>query len=293
MQRLVTAWGVVLLMATAAFAAERPGAAERGIVLEGEQKLRYIVKQIDLAPNQKQDAEALMAVYAESMKAAGQPDALIATLNQIQIKVVDMNEAKARGDTAAVEAIKEEIRKLTPGAEPEREFFEGLASVLNEKQREKLAQVRKRIENNPDVSLSPLDVIQTAQGLGLDQAQREKLDSLLSEFRTKMATNRPATLGERIGRVDDLAAEVRKVLTADQAKRFDEEIERLRPPLPANLVVTTQPSGGDGPKARVMRGSAIPVSTDDPDRRVQEIVLEPGVEPIAPPPPPGSQPANP
>lgn len=297
MQRLTVATAMLVFTALSALGQQpRIKGPDKGIVLEGEPKLRYIVKQLKLTDKQKGDVDSLLAVYNESMKAESDTAVLLAKLNDIQTKLVELQEARAAGDTKRVEQLKEEVRKITPGAEPEREFFENLNPTLTQEQREKLEHVRKRIDSNPDVSLQPLDVIQTAQAQNLDPGQREKIDGFLTEFRNEMASNRPGTQAEKFARVDQLVARVRTVLNPNQAKAFDEEIERLRPPMPKEAAAPAV-APASRPRAVIRSGSGSPV-TVTPEMRSERSTLE-GAEPADlpqpndPPAPPQSQPSNP
>lgn len=294
MQRWLTVTSFILCTAIAAFG-QRIKGPEKGIVLEGENKLRYVVKQLRLEDKQNKDVDSLMAVYAEAMKEESSTAVLLARLNEIQSKLVEMEDAKKTGDTTRVEALREEVRKLTPGTLPEREFFENLNGVLTDPQRTRLEQVRRRIESNPDVSLQPLDVIQTAQAQNLDPAQREKIDSLLTEFRNQMASNRPGTQAEKFARVDQLVAKVRGVLNPEQAKAFDQEIERLRPPLPPEPEVAPASAPAGQPRASIKTGRGSPV-TVTPEMRAERATIEqsePSDLPPPPPPPPAAPGANP
>lgn len=275
--------------------APRPRSADRGIVLEPGPKLRYVAKQADLTEKQLQDVEALLAVFDEAMKGESTQQALIQRLQEIQVKVGEMDEAKKAGKTAEVERIKDEIRKLTPGYGPEKDFYDQLSQGLNDEQKTRLEHARKKIEANPDVSLQPLDVIQTAQSLDLQKDQRDKLDTILTDFRNEMATNRPALLADKLARVDKLVDQVRGVLNPDQQKKFDKVIDRLRPPIPDDVKAAMSSPPSSGPRIRVSGGTAIPITVTPEERDRSELVVGDDPIPVGGPSsqPAGSQPSKP
>lgn len=204
--------------------------ADRGIVLEGEQKMRYICKQLELNETQEKDVDSLIAVYNATMKEETSPAALLQFMTDLQVMMTEREEAKAAGNTQRVKEINEQIKASTPGNASERQFFEGLEGMLTETQQKKLVAVRKRIASNPDVTLTPHDVVEAARAQNLDKDQRDKLDSTLKEYRAMIAKNRPSTLQDRMKSVDKLIDKVGGVLNADQKKAFMAEIERMRPP---------------------------------------------------------------
>lgn len=213
--------------------------ADRGIILEGENKLRYILKQLSLDAQQAKDADSLIAVHTAMMAEVSKEEALIARLYEIQALMVEMKAAEADGNTARVGELKEQIRQLAPDYQADKQFYESLDGILKDEQKKQLEKVRARITANPDVSLTPNDVIEAARETNLEADQRTKLDDVLKNFRADMAKEPPQTLPDRLKKVDDLAAKVRELLKPEQAKQFNATIERLRPPMPQSTA--TQP----------------------------------------------------
>ena len=279
-------FGIVLLaglLVSPAWAQKHKG--DRGIILDGEQKLKYIGKQLKLNPNQQTHFDSLLPVYTEMMKDESDQAFLIQRLTEIQGLLNQREEAKKAGDDAKAKALTEEIHRVTPGVAPERQFFENLAEVLTAEQKTTLEAVRAKVTANPDVSLTPTDVLQIAKDQKLSKEQEAKLDKQMTEFRDEMALKRPNNLADRLQRVDQLIGKVRGILTPEQQTAFDAEIERKRPPVPANL---EPPSSG--PVVTPIRGNFVPLA--NPSETLQELKEgEQGV-PHVPASQPASKPAN-
>ncbi len=203
-----------------------------------EQKLRYICKQLDLDARQQQHVEGLFAEFkAESdmsqERTKERMDAIMATFNEMQ-------EAQKAGDTARADELRERLRSLAPGAALERGFVEGLLPVLNEGQRAKFERLMKELETATDLSLKPVEVVRIARGLELKPEQNARLEQVQQAFRQKAATS--TTKEQDDQSLERLISDVRALLNADQAARFDKEIDRRRldpPPAPA-----TAPAAG-------------------------------------------------
>lgn len=247
---------VVILLASAAMAQttapSAPAVARTGKqpTLQGEPKLRYICKQLDLDEKQRDQAESLIAVYSETIKAASDKDQMLAVLREIQVLSQELQEAKKAGDEARIKEINMRLRQATPGLQAEDEFMTGLKEMLTEEQKAILAATLERLERDPHAQLKPVDVIRTATDLKLDAKQQETLDMLTREFRAETAK----AGGDNSALIEDFIGKIRGMLTPEQAAEFDKRIEKLRPPAALPTVQrtprpTTQPSpGAEGPK---------------------------------------------
>ncbi|MDX2200858.1 MAG: hypothetical protein SF069_18020 [Phycisphaerae bacterium] len=256
MQRWIVGLMVGLLGVATASAQAPARKADRGIVLEGENKIRYILKQLELNPTQTADAESLLAVYSEQMKAESDQKHLISVLTEIQSIMAKRDEAKAAGDMAKVEEYNQQMKNLVPGQAPEKQFFEGLAPGLTDAQKKRLEATQERMKNDPDVSIKPTDVTQIAREQKLSKEQEEKLEKVNTEMRDEMTRSRPQSLAERVDRTDQFAKKVREILTPDQAKAFDAAMERMRPPMPANMAAPKETT------VKVIKGTAIPANNN-------------------------------
>jgi uncharacterized membrane-anchored protein YhcB (DUF1043 family) len=222
----------------------RPPPAETGP--QGEQKLRWICKQLRLDEKQMQTAEALIQVYkAEIEEQKKDPSAL---LQRIQDKYAEVRAAQSDGNTELAKKLQAELKELAPGTQAESHFFKDLEPALNPDQKEKLPAVRKKAETVGDVSMRPVHVIRAARKLGLSAEQDQKVESILEEYRKNIASNKPDSPEASAERVDKLVQDVRAVLTPAQAQAFDKGIEELREAAPPATALpaaagppTTQP----------------------------------------------------
>ncbi|MEW6251898.1 MAG: hypothetical protein AB1716_14735, partial [Planctomycetota bacterium] len=212
--------------------------------LQGEQKLRWVVKQLRLEPQQQQQAEALIEIYQAEVKQ--QQENPTALLSQIQDLYAQVRAAQSANDTAKVEELRAQLRDLTPGRKAEKNFFEGLEQMLKPEQKERLAVVRKRAESgNIDITFRPVHVLRAAMKVGLTAEQYPKLETILDEYRTGLLSNRPADAAESEARVEKLVTDMRGLLTPEQAENFDKQVAELRETVPAPTPVelpTTNPA---------------------------------------------------
>jgi|GEM_PF-2495744 len=208
--------------------------------LQGERKLRWICKQLRLSDEQMQQAEALIAVYNAELKAM-EAEA-VELLQKIQDKYAQIQAAKAQGDTQAVQTLQEELRNMAPGVQAENHFFEGLQEVLNDEQKERLPAIRKRAAAAVDIMLRPVHVLRAVRKLTLTSEQDQKVEKLLADFRQKQVTSRPSNQQAAEEQVDQLVADIRALLTEEQAALFEREITILRDdPPPARPIELPSP----------------------------------------------------
>jgi Spy/CpxP family protein refolding chaperone len=205
----------------------RPGAAGAKAGLQGEAKLRYIVKQLDLDKDQMDYATDLINIYnqrVEEERANG-----INRLQEVRVLWVQIEDAKKAGDNAKVAELMKQLEDYRTGVVPEREFFESLEGMLTPAQKETLAQVRERLKANPDVQLTPADVLKTARELKLTDEQNKKLTELQEALRTKQQPPAGGEAPSQTKILDDFIKDVRAVLTPEQAAAFDKQIAKMRP----------------------------------------------------------------
>jgi hypothetical protein len=193
---------------------------------EGEAKLRWVCKQLKLDEQQKQQAEALMAVYHAALEEQGEN--ALQLMEQIRDKLAEVQAARDEGNTELASKLQAELREMAPGVKAENTFFESLAQILTEEQVAKLPSLRERAAKLGDISMRPVHVVRAAHELGLTLEQQRQIEQLLIDYRAKLISERPANKIETKGRVEELVDQVREVLTPDQATRFDEKIASLR-----------------------------------------------------------------
>ncbi len=222
------------------FRQSSPAPADDQSGLQGERKLRWICKQLRLNDEQMQQAEALIAVYNAELKAMEQE--AVELLQRIQDKYAQIQAAKAQGDTQAVQTLQEELRNMAPGVQAENHFFEGLQEVLNDEQKERLPAIRKRAAAAAEIMLRPVHVLRAVRKLELTSAQDQQVEKILAGFRQKQVTSRPSNQQAAEEQVDQLVADIRAVLTEEQAPVFDREIAALRDdPPPARPIEFPSP----------------------------------------------------
>jgi hypothetical protein len=238
MRRTAFVWLTVLLMAATSFAQPmrprqaRPRGGERTVPLRGEQKLRYLINQLDLSPEDREFAEGLLEVYAEQVRAQKtEQEERGDLLERVRVLYAQMEEAEQAGDTQKADELREQMKALGPGVLAEREFLVALEANLSDDQKASLKQARQRLHRVPDGALRPIDVLKAAQALELDPEQQAKLSKLLQEFRAYV-TGMPGGLSAparelALGRI---VTDIRGILTPEQAERFDKQIVKLRPP---------------------------------------------------------------
>jgi len=219
----------------------------RRVILSGEAKLRYVVKQLDVNAEQRNYVEALLEVYRDEEEDARQ--AMIANIGRLQAVAKDYADAKRAGDTDKAAEYERQMRELTtPTERAEAEFFDNLNSVLNEEQKKTLQEWRERLAKDPDVSLRAQQVVDVAAKLSLDPEQKTNLERIVRDFREKngrMVGGDPMNIPHE-ALVNLLISQVREILTPEQVKHFERGLARLRPDSPATRPAgptATQPAG--------------------------------------------------
>ncbi len=257
MMRRVTLWFIGVFCAASAVAqppptpptpvAPRPapGRPAEPTGPQGEQKLRWVCRQLRLDDQQMQQAEALIATYHAELADLQQNAADL--LQRIQDKAAEVKAAQTAGDVELTHRLQEELRNMAPLVQAENHFFEQLTPVLNDEQKGRLGAVRKRAETAGDVSLRPVHVLRAARKLGLTPEQNVKLEALLAEYRSAAAAARSEKPEAAEERVEQFVKNVRAILTPEQSGRYDKAIGALRddPPVAQAFqppVATTQPA---------------------------------------------------
>ncbi len=211
--------------------------------LQGEQKLRWVCKQLKLDETQMQKAETLIQVYKAEVEEQRQDPA--ALLQKIQDKYAELRAAESDGNAERAKQLRTELKEMTPGAQAEGRFFGDLEQMLTDEQKTKLPAARKRAESVGDVAMKPVHVLRAAHKAGLNAEQNQKLEGLLETFRGEIVASRPENPQAAAERVDKFVDQVRELLTPAQRPAFDKEIEELRDnPAPATALQppATQPA---------------------------------------------------
>jgi hypothetical protein len=187
-----------------------------------EQKLRYIVKQLELDQKQQQHADGLFAILASESNLS--PEETKDRMELIMSTYHAMQEAEKAGDTARTNELRGELRNLAPGAAAERNFVNGLMPVLNEQQKEKFQILLQKLDKATDLSLKPVEVIRLARGLKLTPAQSEQIEKIQEEFRQSVAAGKAPDSQA----MDKLIADDSNVLNPEQRAVFTREVSQRR-----------------------------------------------------------------
>ena len=238
MRRITFVWLTALLLAVTSFAQAvrptqmRPRRGEQVVPLRGEQRLRYLVRQLDLGPEDREFVEGLLEVYADQVRTQKTDQEQRGDLlERVRVLYAQMEEAEQAGNTQKADELREQMKVLGPGVLAERELLATLEANLSDDQKAALKQARQRLRRVPDGVLRPIDVLKAAQALELDPEQQRKLSKLLQEYRSYVS----GIAGRLSGPTRELALErivsdIRGILTPEQAERFNKQIEKLRPP---------------------------------------------------------------
>lgn len=203
---------------------------------QGEQKLRWICKQLHLDETQSQTAEALIQIYkAEVEEQKKDPSAL---LQRIQDKYAELRKAQADGDTDLAKQLQAELKEMAPGVQAENRFFGDLEASLTPQQKEQLSVIRKKAETIGDISMRPIHILRAARKRGLSLEQEKQLEAILDEFRKNMVANRPDSAEANTERVNKLTQDIRALLTPPQAEAFDQEVRELHDGAPPATPIT-------------------------------------------------------
>jgi len=239
MRRIPFVWLTVLLLAVTSFAQtirptqRTPRGGERVVPLRGEQKLRYLIRQLDLGPKDREFVDGLLEVYADQVRVqkAEQEEQGDLLEQRVRALYAQMEEAEKAGDKQRADELREQMKVLGPGVSAERELLATLEANLSDDQKAALKQAGQRLRRVPDGALRPIDVLQVAQALELDPEQQGKLSKLLQEYRSYVSE----IAGRLSGPTRELAlgrivSDIRGILTPEQVERFDKQIVKLRPP---------------------------------------------------------------
>lgn len=191
--------------------------------LAGEEKVRYLLKGLSLSSEQRQHAAGLFDMYFGGSQT---PEI---NLDRVTSLVAEIEQARAAGDTERQREIEQELRAMGQKADPSGEFLDNMMQVLDEDQRMMLSRAQERLTRNPSGEFRAVDILWAVHACNPIPDQMKRIDARLAEYRALV--NRVRTMREeRATRLlDELVTDVRALLTADQAARYDEMIESYRP----------------------------------------------------------------
>lgn len=205
--------------------------------LQGQQRIQYILKQLDLNPEQKKHADGLLETYF----GASEPKSL--DVDQIRQLAKQMEEAQKANNTAEYSRLQEQLKSLGQGTTDEPELVGNLKKVLNDEQKAELDATIERLKSNPSGGLRAIDVVRTARKLKLSDKQAADLEAASATLRAKVndtgAPREPAALEtHRAGLLEEFVSNVRATLTPEQSAKFDAKIANLRIEAPSPTPAT-------------------------------------------------------
>ncbi len=274
MRRLVSL--TIIGLACSAFAAAqiqplRPGQprarrqAKQAPGPEGEDKLRWVCKQLQLDEQQWQQAEALIAVYqAELEDVNADPTAL---LRRIQDKYAAITAAKADGNLELAEKLQAELKNMAPSRKAENDFFDGLKQVLTDEQQAQLPKILAQADTVGDISLRPIHVLRAARATSLTADQQDRLETVIQGLRKRMATSKPEDKAETDRLLAQFVDDVRALLTPEQVEKFDAQIETWRGNAPS---ATPVKAAGAPPKAPTLTPPKPPPAPDEKENQDED-----------------------
>lgn len=224
--------------AASVFAQLPPGgpptpAAPKKPALAREAKARYIVKQLDLSPEQQKQVDGLVESFYKS--AAVNQDDMLAQVRVLSEEYKKAEEAKNKEE---MERITKRLQDLGKGETDEPQFLANLDQILTPPQKEALKVVQERLKSNPSGNLRAIDVYRLANSLTLSKEQSAKLEEALAAFRVAV-TEAPSPRdvagleAAKAQQIEDLAGKIRPILTPDQLSKFNRRLDLVKPDAPA------------------------------------------------------------
>ncbi len=182
-----------VLLAVSAWA-QQPGAAPPnqyepgGTYLEGADKVRWMLGQLDLTPAQKEDVESVVSVYQAQIDRLNDKEVIAQIARDIQPVAIAFVQAREEGNEARMAELREQLEMMKPGVTEERELYGDLDTILTPAQRAELAKIQERLtRRKADVALWPVDVARAALATSPTTSQRRKVHEVLQRFRATIA----------------------------------------------------------------------------------------------------------
>jgi Spy/CpxP family protein refolding chaperone len=218
-----------------------PPPAPRKPPLGKEARARYIMRQLDLTPDQTRQAEGLLESFSKSDQPSQEE-----FLGKVNALSEEFKKAQAANDKKEMDRISEALRGLGTNSVEEPQFIDSLRGVLNDAQKAELDATLERLKSNTAGQLRPIDVYRAATKLGLSAEQNSKIEETLASYREQLVQSQqprdPASIDAlRSTQIDNLVERIRPILTADQGSKFDKRVAAMRPEAP-KPVPTTGPA---------------------------------------------------
>jgi Spy/CpxP family protein refolding chaperone len=208
-------------------------------IVQAEQRLRAVLKSLQLTEEQSQKVEALFQVLRAEVEAQDTMENRARIMNAIKEKWAEVKDLEQKGDVDGQNRAKEELRNLAPVQAAENSFYESLSQSLTDEQKKKLETLRK-----PELAMKPVDVIRAIHKIDLSKEQLNQFESILKEHRAKVAGLGPGADWTPAESAENLLSEVSQILKPEQIEKLNTVLNAARErssgkPAPKS---TTQPA---------------------------------------------------
>lgn len=193
----------------------------------GAQQFKLIRTSLKLTTEQTGEFDSLIETYkARVMEEAM---ALLGNIDEMQQVSKELKAARASKDAKRVEELGRRMRALRPETRPTNEFYQSLAEILDEQQKQRLPKLREMLRGKGgliDMRLKPRQVVRAAESLGLSREQADAIRRLQDSFREKVRAvpRNDETAKETL--LDQLVVDIRALLTKEQSAKFDARMEK-------------------------------------------------------------------
>lgn len=227
----------------------RPAVNAAFPALQKEARMAYLVKQLNLTPEQKTQADGLMSMYRANTQDR-KPD-----LQHVQALYAQLEQAKKDGNKELEQQITEQFRKMGSTEDADREFLTNLEAMLTPEQKAKLEAAQQRLAENPSGALSPRDVVRAARDLNLSSDQSARLDAAVAAFRKEVNAVPNFDTLTRVRMLDQFINTVSQLLSPEQKAQLDAKLEPMWVESQTSLLTAarapqpppaTQPNPGEG-----------------------------------------------
>lgn len=196
---------------------QRAGSSRLGV-----QQFELIRKSLKLTEEQTAKFKTLIETYKS--RVMEEALSLLGNVDEMRQVSQDLKAARAARDAQKTAALEERMRVLRPETRPTNEFYQGLADIVDERQKKLLSKIRVMIAGKGgviDIRLKPRQAVRIAESLGLSREQADAIRRFQDAFREKMRAVPRNDDSTRQSLMDQLVVDIRATLTEKQAAQFD------------------------------------------------------------------------
>ena len=237
MRRLALILTAAFLVTGTAWAQQKPivpmTAVSESKALSGKTKVLYLMRQLELNPDQRENVRGLIDAILDS---GAEQDI---SLEEIYSLMAQVQEAEAAGDKDRITELTKELRSRGKKPENYDEFFMNLERLLTDQQKKLLKEARARLERNPSGALRPVDILRAAEKLDLNEEQRKHVEQVRQTARHSLRSTQKLKDKERFQVINGILGSIISKLTPEQEQAYGESIAKLRPDLAYRMRVLT------------------------------------------------------